>query len=107
MPADGIDLILTVPPGRADAARHVLPAWFEALKRTGRDFGITLVDDGTPQGLSDLASERVTVLREDSPRRVWGVFALRADRRHAANRRQCRVRVPVHAGRLADPCSNG
>lgn len=68
MPPDGIDLILTAPARCAGAARHALPGWLAALKRSGRDFGVTVVDDGTPENLADLAGDAVTVLRHDAPR---------------------------------------
>lgn len=65
---DGIDLILTVPANCAAAARSVLPAWLDVLKRTGRDYGVTIVDDGTPDGVADLAGGRVAVLQTGDPR---------------------------------------
>ena len=100
MPADGLDLILAVPPASSHAARAALPAWLDALRQARRDFGVTVVDDGTPEGLADLAGGPVAVLRHETPRGFGACLRAGLAAGVAAGRRECRVRLPVHAGRL-------
>ena len=73
---DGIDLILIVPPGCDSAARAMLPAWLNVLKRTGRDYGVTVIDDGISNGVTDLAGGRVAVVQTSSPRGTGAALRL-------------------------------